>query len=305
MPPWPLVDDNETNREIVHHQVVSWGMSNGTAEDGQRALEMLRAAAGRAEPYDVAILDMQMPDMDGLMLAGNIKADPAIASTRLILLTSMGQRGDGEGAQRAGIEAYLTKPVRQSQLYDTLATVMGSPAEVGDDGEAAGAPLITRPTLEEKARSRARILLAEDNAVNQKVAVRMLEKLGYRADVAANGFEALDALSRMPYAAVLMDVQMPEMDGYEATAEIRNGERDAGRHTPIIAMTANAMQGDREEALEAGMDDYVPKPVKREELGAVLKRWVPEAAEEEGKRKIVPASPNGSSPAPEEAPLDH
>ena len=300
-----VVDDNATNREIVHHQVTSWGMGNGSAENGHKALEMLRAAAERGEPYDVAILDMQMPGMDGLMLAGAIKDSPAIASTRLILLTSMGQRGDGEQARRAGIEAYLTKPVRQSQLYDALATVMGT-HEALASSPSAETRLITRHTSDEaRARSSFRILLAEDNSVNQKVAVRMLEKLGYHADVAANGLEALDALSRIPYAAVLMDVQMPEMDGYEATAEIRNRERDGGRHTPIIAMTANAMQGDREKALEAGMDDYVPKPVKREELGAVLDRWIAEDYALEEKAETIPASLDGSSPASEEAPLDH
>jgi CheY-like chemotaxis protein len=271
-----VVDDNETNRKIVHEQVSSWGMKNGSAEDGQRALEMLHAAAKRGEPYDVAILDMQMPQMDGIELASRIKANPQVSSTKLIMLSSIGRRGEGEKARQAGIEAYLTKPVRQSQLYDVLATVMGTPEEAAaPEKEEKERRLVTSYSLKEaKARSRVRILVAEDNQVNQKVAVKMLERLGYRADVAANGLEALEALSRIPYSAVLMDVQMPEMDGYEATAEIRKREEGAAHHTPIIAMTANAMQGDRERALEEGMDDYISKPVKTEELGAVLERWI-------------------------------
>jgi len=220
-------------------------------------------------------------------------------------MTSVGRGGEGSEAHQAGAEAYLTKPVRQSQLYDALATVMAKEEEAAAPEEEAAAEeqeeqeeqkeeeekkqqLVTSHSLREaKASSRTRILVAEDNQVNQKVAVRMLERLGYRADVAANGLEALEALSRIRYSAVLMDVQMPEMDGYEATGEIRRREQESDRHTPIIAMTANAMQGDRENALGAGMDDYVSKPVKPEELGTVLKRWVrelgavPSALEEE------------------------
>jgi signal transduction histidine kinase/DNA-binding response OmpR family regulator/HPt (histidine-containing phosphotransfer) domain-containing protein len=270
-----VVDDNETNRKIVHRQLISWGMKNGQAEDGQEALKMLHSAAERGEPYDVAILDIHMPEMDGIELAEKIKADPSISSTRLVMMSSIGRRGEVSEARQAGAEAYLTKPVRQFQLYDAIATVMAKLEE-----EEAAAPeeekqLVTSHSLREaKARSRVRILVAEDNQVNQKVAVKMLERLGYKADVAANGLEAVEALSRISYSAVLMDVQMPEMDGYEATAEIRRREESEDRRTPVIAMTANAMQGDREKALEAGMDDYVAKPVKAEELDVVLERWL-------------------------------
>jgi signal transduction histidine kinase/CheY-like chemotaxis protein/HPt (histidine-containing phosphotransfer) domain-containing protein len=206
---------------------------------------------------------------------------------------------------QAVIEAYLTKPVKQSQLYDALAAVMGTPEEAEAPEEEKERQLVTSYSLKEaKARSRARILVAEDNQVNQKVAVRMLESLGYRADVAANGLEAIEALSRIPYSAVLMDVQMPEMDGYEATAEIRKRESSsdgANRRTSIIAMTANAMQGDKERALEEGMDDYVSKPVKLEQLNEVLERWLSRDEEEE-KPGTTPAlessdtsaTPNGS-----------
>ncbi|MDQ5828846.1 MAG: response regulator, partial [Actinomycetota bacterium] len=272
-----VVDDNETNRKILHHQVTSWGMMTGMAANGQQALEMLRRAAGSGEPYDLAILDMQMPGMDGMQLAQTIKAEPAIATTRLIMLTSLGRRVDAEEAHRIGIDAYLTKPVRQSRLYDAIATVMSTT-------EGATPEDTQRPTSHDRRKetmpSGARILIAEDNPVNQKVAVRMLERLGYQADVAADGIEAVEALSRVPYAAVLMDVQMPEMDGYAATAEIRRREGGTQRRTPVIAMTANAMEGDREKALAAGMDDYVPKPVKPEELDAVLERWVSKADED-------------------------
>ncbi len=231
-----VVDDNETNRKILHGQVISWGMKNGQAEGGPKALEMLRVAAQKGESYDLAILDLHMPGMDGIDLAHTIKEDPSIASTKLILLTSMGLRGEAEQARRVGFSAYLTKPVRQSRLYDAIATVVGPPAGVDAAPSPADAPLADRrgageaTSLTRERFGRARVLVAEDNQVNQRVAVKMLERLGYRADVAANGLEALEALSRIPYAAVLMDVQMPEMDGYAATKEIRRrqeGQRNA------------------------------------------------------------------------------
>ena len=271
-----IVDDNATNRHILRKQLLSWAMESGEAEDGFAAIEELRAAARRGAPYGLAILDMQMPGMDGMQLAQRVSDDSAIAPTRMVLLTSIGQRGDGDDARRAGIEAYLTKPVRQSELYDAIATVMGSRDPAGEDR----VPLVTRHTLREmNTEHRPHLLLAEDNPVNQKVAARMLERLGYRVDVAQNGLEALEALERNRYAAVLMDVQMPGMDGHEATAEIRRREREAapaggGPGIPIIAMTANAMQGDREKALAAGMDDYLPKPVRQEDLEKILSRWV-------------------------------
>jgi signal transduction histidine kinase/CheY-like chemotaxis protein/HPt (histidine-containing phosphotransfer) domain-containing protein/HAMP domain-containing protein len=267
-----IVDDNATNRTILEHQLANWGMVSGSAADGPAALTVLRAAA-QSEPYELAVLDMQMPGLDGLMLARAIKADPACAATRLVLLTSLGQRGPTAETRAAGILACLAKPVRQSHLYDCLATVMAGgdalrrlarPEANADNAPPAGAPASRGP----------RVLVAEDNAVNQRVAVRMLQRLGYRADVVANGQEAVDALARVPYPLVLMDCQMPELDGFGATAAIRARE-GAARHTPIIAMTAGAMQGDRERCLAAGMDDYVSKPVHQEELAATLYRWLP------------------------------
>jgi CheY-like chemotaxis protein/HPt (histidine-containing phosphotransfer) domain-containing protein len=262
------------------------------AEGGLQALGMLCSAEMSGDPYEVSILDMQMPEMDGLELARRIKDDPKLSGTRLVMLTSMGQRGDDVLAKEAGISAYLTKPVRQSELYNCLVTVMGSQLDADGTAEAADQaemPLVTHHNLREVAsRTHTRLLVAEDNPVNQKVAVRMLEKLGYRVDVASNGREALDALDRTSYAAVLMDVQMPEMDGYEATQEIRRresearGEHDASpRHLPVIAMTANALEGDREKALAAGMDDYVAKPVKPAQLSEILERWTADAEDAE------------------------
>jgi CheY-like chemotaxis protein len=301
-------------------------MRHGCAENASRALDLLRDAAERGEPYDLAILDMMMPGMNGLDLARTIKTDPLLAPVRLVLLTSYGRPGHGEEARQAGIAAYLTKPTRQSQLFDCLATVMGMPGPPPEPAAGSGSPqavpasLVTRHTLAEAtSRSRCRLLLAEDNLVNQKVAVRMLEKLGCRVDVAANGREVLDALARAPYAAVLMDCQMPEMDGFEATAKIRRREAmgegpgaigkaegsvlspiayppepGGRRRLPLIAMTANAMQGDRERCLAAGMDDYLSKPVKLGDLEAVLRRWVPQAAKSNGEPAAIGV---GQSPA--------
>ena len=268
-----IVDDNATNRKILCEQLSSWGMRPRAAQGGPEALGELRSAAESGEPYDLAVLDMQMPAMDGMELARRIKSAPLISTTCLLMLTSLGQRGNGGEALKAGIEGYLVKPVRQSELRHVLENMMtATPLEAAAQEDRTR--LLTRHSLRERGATRARILLAEDNPVNQKVAARMLEKLGYRADVAANGREALEALSLVRYEAVLMDVQMPEMDGYATTAEIRRREAASGRRTPIIAMTANAMQGDREKALEAGMDDYVAKPVVLETLESALGRWV-------------------------------
>jgi CheY-like chemotaxis protein len=216
-----------------------------------------------------------MPAMDGFELARRIKGDPSIAGTRLVLLTSYGRRGDGASARQAGVAAYLTKPIRQFELFDCLTRVVSHAViEPGRRPELHNDPpeLITRHVLKEKTMNQTKlVLLAEDNIVNQKVALRQLQKLGYRADAVANGREAVEALKRIPYDVVLMDCQMPEMDGYEATAEIRRREGQT-KHTIIVAMTANALQGDREKCLAAGMDDYISKPVKSEHLEKLLQR---------------------------------
>jgi PAS domain S-box-containing protein len=268
-----IVDNNATNRQILSHQLGSWGMIHNEAESGSQALALLKAAAAKGAGYDLAILDLLMPGMDGFELARAIKSDPNIAKVHLVLLTSAGVRGDGATASAAGIAAYLTKPVRQAQLFACLTMV------VSNSSPATGSSLVTRHTLRESKRtSNKLILLADDNIVNQKVAVRQLQKLGYRADAVANGFEAIEALSRISYDLVLMDCQMPEMDGYEATAEIRRLEGTT-RHTPIVAMTANALTSDREKSLAAGMDDHLTKPVKQEALARVLDKFFASAGE--------------------------
>jgi two-component system sensor histidine kinase/response regulator len=263
-----VVDDNATNRQILRQQLAHWGLRVTTAESGPRALAALREGALSSRAFDLAILDMKMPGMDGLSLARAIKGDDALGAVRLVLLTSLGQRGHGVEASRIGISAYLTKPVDETDLYDCL-------VEVFAPGRARRASsLVTRHTLRERRPpAGARILVAEDNEVNQKVAVRLLEKLGYRVEVAENGRQAVEACRRSRYDAVLMDGQMPGLDGFAATRQIRELEGEA-RRTPIIAMTASAMKGDRERHLEAGMDDYVTKPVTPEALGTALRRWV-------------------------------
>ena len=272
-----IVDDSATNRQILKHQVGSWGMVHEEAESGQQALALLHAAAQRNEPFSLAVLDLMMPNMDGFELARRIKADPALAGVRLVMLTSFGERGDAQTARESGIAAYLTKPVRQSQLFDCLAKVI-SASNSKQEPNAPKVPVVTKHSLAEaKIMSNKRLLLAEDNAVNQKVALRQLQKLGYRADAVANGREAVEALRRIPYDLVLMDCQMPEMDGYEATAEIRRRE-GAAKHTWIVAMTANALEGDRAKCIAAGMDDYVSKPVKVEDLSAVLSNLLAESS---------------------------
>jgi len=262
------VDDHATNLAGLEAQLRAWGMRVECVPDGVRALDQMRAAYQAACPYDLVILDYQMPGMDGLQLARAIKADPGLASIRLVMLSSFGQRGHGAAAQQAGIGVYLTKPVRQSQLSEAIATAMDMTTPPPSTS------LITRYRLAEaQAQVRLRVLVAEDNVVNQKVAVRMLEKLGCRVDVVANGSEAIEALERIAYDCVFMDCQMPEMDGYDATTAIRTRETQTGGHVPIIAITANAMQGDRERCLAVGMDDYVGKPVQAPDLLAMLRKW--------------------------------
>ena len=269
------VDDNETNRKVLAGMLESWGCRHTEVASAARALEILRGAAGDGDPFRVAILDMHMPDVDGEMLGRAIREDASLRDAALVMMTSGGVRGDGTRIAEAGFAAYLVKPVRQSQLYDCLAGVLGRVAQGA--GSAAPAPrLITRHTLAELARRRARILLAEDNPVNQKVAVKTLEKLGFKADVVGNGSEAVAALRSTRYDLVLMDVQMPEMDGIEATKLARRpGSGVVDPQTPIVALTAHAMAGDRQKCLDAGMNDYLAKPFKASELLEVLERWLP------------------------------
>src|SRR5260370_27841183 len=273
-----IVDDNASNRRILSHQLNSWGVGHDAAESGIRALEFVKAGASEGRNYDLVILDFLMPGMDGFELAEAINADPDISPVRLVLLTSAGERGDGARAMNSGIAAYLSKPLRQSQLFDCLIAVMSESVNRQESGPST---LVTKHNLKEKkTMSHKLILLAEDNIVNQKVAIRQLQKLGYRCDAVANGREAIEALNRIPYDLVLMDCQMPEMDGYEATSEIRRTEVEP-KHTTIVAMTSHALEGDREKCIAAGMDDYISKPVKPEELTRVLNAFLGIAKKED------------------------
>jgi two-component system sensor histidine kinase/response regulator len=264
-----IVDDNATNREILHYQLLAWKIQNASSSSGAEALQVLREAAASGNPFDLVILDMQMPVMDGVMLARAIKAEPAIAHTKMIMLTSLGEQLEEEQLRGAGINACLLKPAKQSCLFDCIADALGAQRE----------PIVNHQAKEIPAAGQAahkgRILLAEDNIINQDVALGQLDRLGYTADVVANGREALEALQRVSYDIILMDCMMPEMDGYEATKRIREDERRTNGRQPlhIIAMTANAMQGDREKCIAAGMNDYVTKPVQIADLRRAIEKW--------------------------------
>ncbi len=266
-----VVDDNATNRDILTMQLKAWAVTSEEAVDGLTALSALHRARDAGNPFIGVILDMQMPGMSGAELAQAIKTDETLKDTRLILMTSRVEKGAAQRAQKAGFAAYLTKPVRQSDLYSCLTVVLsGTSLTQYPD------PIINRHSIREMERCAIRILIAEDNMINQTIAIGVLEKRGFRADAAANGIEVIKALETIPYDLVLMDVQMPEMDGYETTQQIRNLKSNVLNHSiPIIAMTANAMQGDREKCLEVGMNDYVSKPISPDSLVRAINKWRP------------------------------
>ncbi|MCZ6858548.1 MAG: response regulator, partial [Gemmatimonadetes bacterium] len=273
-----VVDDNNVNRHMMHRLLESWGLRCSCYDSAEQAHAALRRGVADGDPYELALLDFQMPGQDGEQLGRAIKADPETADTVLIMLTSVGRQGDAKRLENGGFSGYLLKPIRATQLRATMVAVWGAHKQ----GQTVG--LVTRHLLcesksnqEQTAQAigqapRARVLVAEDNRVNQKVAVRILEKLNCRVDVAANGREALDLLESLSYDMVFMDCQMPELDGYEATLEIRR-RQGTGRRIPVIAMTAHALQGDREHCLAAGMDDYMSKPVTPAGFREMLDRW--------------------------------
>ncbi len=268
-----VVDDDPTAREIIHRYVTSWGVRNGSTSDGVAALETLRRAADAGDPYDVAIVDFVMPGMDGLAFTRAVKADSRLAATKIVLITAFDAAEIRRDALQAGVVSYLAKPIRQSQLFDCLAVIV--PHDIAGAQAAHSAAEQEQAVRAVRPDDKRKILLAEDNAVNRLLAVAQLKKLGYATDVVGNGREAVDAFSRHDYALIVMDCQMPIMDGFEATSNIRKLEQRKGRRTPIIAMTANAMQGDRETCLAAGMDDYLSKPVRADVLREMLQRWYP------------------------------
>jgi len=255
-----IVDDNSTNRRILEQTLVQWGMKPTSVASGWAALAALRRAKEAGNLPPLVLLDAQMPQMDGFSTAEKVKQDPDLLAATIMMLTSGGQRGDAERCRQVGISAYLTKPVRQRELREAILRVLDLQQQRSE------APsLITRHTLQEPLK-RLHILLAEDNPVNRELALRILTKRGHQVSVVPNGKMAVEALDTQSFDVVLMDVQMPEMDGFEATATIRQREKATGTHVPIIAMTAHAMKGDRERCLEAGMDAYISKPVHSDEL---------------------------------------
>ena len=298
------VDDNETNRMVLYHYAHSWGMDAVLAEDGLQALTLLREQSRLGSPCDLAILDMNMPEMNGMELAQAIKADPELQDLPLVLQTSSGLRGDSARSRDVGCDAYLSKPVRKADLHACLEMVMGGSTQTHEIGASTSKGVSELDWVSSQSVS-GHILVVDDHVVNQQLAQMMLERMGHRIDVVGNGLEAVEAVARIPYDLVFMDCQMPEMDGYEATKNIREMERKKQKvkskelgvrreeqdkdfsetpdsspftphcsHIPIVAMTANAMKGDREKCLAAGMDDYISKPIKHEELALLLAKWL-------------------------------
>jgi CheY-like chemotaxis protein/HPt (histidine-containing phosphotransfer) domain-containing protein len=310
-----IADDNPTVCQILSDYVAAWQMVGASAPGPEETLAALRRAAAERQPFDIVLLDLAMPGADSLGVAQDIRADAQLTQTRLVMVTSLGLHLDAEAWRRVGIDGHVVKPVKRSRLRECLSLAMRHAAGEGKEATTPGAlaehaasPMPPHPV---------RILVAEDNVVNQRIALRQLKKLGYTADAVANGQEAIEAVKRIPYDLVLMDCHMPELDGYEATRRIRNAEtaESAPEYPPvhIIAMTANALEGDREACLAAGMNDYVSKPVKLLELQAALRRAgaqmprrgrVTTAGPEDAGSESGPNEPEATEPDPTEPPID-
>ncbi len=260
-----IVDDNFTNRRVLHGMLSRWGMKPTAVDGGRAALQAIEVAKNAGYPFPLILLDGQMPEMDGFTLAERIHKDPELVNATIMMLTSAGHLGDAARCRELGISAYLVKPIRQGELLDAICQVLDGSAQKKPE------PLVTRHTLREE-KHRIRILVAEDNTINQTLAVRILEKRGYSVSVAPDGQAAVEAFETGGFELVLMDIQMPGMDGFEATAAIREREKLTGGHIPIVAMTAHALVGDQERCLASGMDGYVSKPIRTSELFAVIEK---------------------------------
>ena len=276
-----VVDRNKINRQTLLDLTSNWGMKGDAVSTSEEAIAAMRRACASEQPYHIAIIDSNLEDDNTESIGRRIKSDPQLMDTVLFVITAVGKRGDARRLSDAGFAAYLVRPIHQATLMEALATAWGSKLQ------GVTTPLITRHTLAEARASqapsaprqsgttRAYVLIVEDNLLNQKLALRMLEKLGYRADLADNGRDAVRMIEKGRYDLVFMDCQMPEMDGYEASAIIRQREKESGQHLPIIAMTAHTMTGDRDKCMEAGMDDYISKPIRKEQIVQVISKWVP------------------------------
>jgi signal transduction histidine kinase/CheY-like chemotaxis protein/HPt (histidine-containing phosphotransfer) domain-containing protein len=287
-----VVDDSVTNREVLLEMLGAWQVCAESASDADVALLMMHSAAAEGDPYAAAILDMHLPGMDGETLGCVIKSHPQLKTTRLLMLTSIGFRGQAHQLEQIGFSAFLPKPVRHSELFECLATVLSGEKTISKTR------IVTRHLMRERRRSNVRILLAEDNPTNQQVVIGILSKIGLRVDAVSNGQEAISALKNIPYNLVLMDVQMPEMDGLTATRAIRSGQAGVGNpKIPIISLTAHALRGDMEKCLEAGADDYLAKPVAPRELAETIERWLDKAGTQTGDSKTKAAAETTSSSA--------
>ena len=267
-----VIDDNDTNLEVTGAMLSSWNTEYNLAKSGDEGIDILHRASKDGNPFNIAIIDMQMPAMNGARVGRIIKDDQRIGYIHLILLTAIGNRGDARRFKDEGFSAFLTKPIRQSDLYACLCQIMGLPVL---KEEMENKAIITRHSIKEDRKAKIRLLIVEDNATNRLVASAILTKLEFDIDTAVNGFDALEKLRTEPFDLVFMDIQMPLMGGYEATEKIRNGQTDVLNHQlPIIAMTANAMQGDRKKCLDAGMDDYIAKPINAKAVADVIQKWL-------------------------------
>jgi CheY-like chemotaxis protein len=279
-----IVDDNEVNRRVLHQQIAHWGMRTGNFASAEDVVGVLRRARAEGDPYHFLLLDYQMPVMDGAIVAAAVRADPVIRDVAIILLTSLGHWSEVQKTDGTWVDACLLKPVRQSQLMSVMAATWTK--KLNPEGGSLQETRQATPGTERLfGGATFRVLVAEDNVVNQKVAVRMLERFGLRVDVVGNGQEAVRMVELLPYDLIFMDCQMPEMDGYDAACAIRRLE-GSKRRVPIIALTAAAMDGVREQCLQAGMDDHIAKPIRPKDLADMLQKW------------LCPATPEPSPVAP-------